>query len=60
MYAYLDVSLLAEGEADTPPELLSYEEVVMRMSVTDSSDRTVADEITVLAVPDPADVLKKD
>jgi hypothetical protein len=59
MYAYLDVSSLAEGEADTPPELLAYEDVVLSMSVTDSSDRMVASEITVLAVPDPVDLLKK-
>ncbi len=56
MYAYLDVSALAEGERDTPPELLSYARVRMTGSITDQDGRVASDARWVTAVPDPQDV----
>ncbi|MFZ5478670.1 MAG: hypothetical protein ACOZNI_18000 [Myxococcota bacterium] len=56
MYGYLDVSDLAEGEADTPPEILAGLEMVLHMNVEDSEGRTASDELSVVATPDPVDV----
>lgn len=61
MYGYLDVADLAQGEADTPPELLSGHRVVMRMEVEGEADEgqappTGAGEIEITAAPDPRDV----
>lgn len=60
MYGYLAVSGLAEGTLDTPPELLSYQNVVMAMTVTDADGRTASASRTVLAEPDPVDVMSSD
>jgi hypothetical protein len=60
MYGYLAVSDIAEGALDTPPELLSYQNLVMAMTVTDSAGRTASAERTVLAEPDPVDVVSSD
>lgn len=56
MYAYLDVRALEDGEADTPPELLSYETVLMTATITDQEGRAVTGSLEVEAVPDPDDV----
>lgn len=56
MYGYLDVSALAEGDLDTPPELLSYETLTLRMEVTDEDGRTAEASLDVKAEPDPEDL----
>ena len=56
MYGYLDVSALAEGDADTPPELLAYETLTLRMEVEDAAGRSGATATEVVAQPDPADL----
>ncbi len=55
MYGYLNVDDLAEGELDTPPELLAWQEVVLHMEVVDASGHSASDEVMVIAAPDPAD-----
>ena len=60
MYGYLAVSDIAEGELDTPPELLAYKTLIMSMTVTDIDGRTAYAERTVLAEPDPVDVVSSD
>lgn len=56
MFGILDVSALAEGDADTPPELLAGEELVLRMDVDDGVGGKASDEVTVIAALDPQDV----
>jgi hypothetical protein len=62
MYAYLVVDHLAEGEADTPPELLAYETLVFTAVVSDDSGaepdpaRTVTASVQITATPDPVDL----
>lgn len=56
MYGYLDVSRLAEGDADTPPELLVGAELTLTLVIEDHDGRTATDSRTVIADPDPADV----
>jgi hypothetical protein len=53
----LDVSAVAEGDLDTPPELLAGEELVLHMDVTEryATSVTASDERHVIAVRDPAD-----
>jgi hypothetical protein len=60
MYGYLSVTDIAEGELDTPPELLAYETVVLAMTVADSEGRTASAELEVIAEPDPIDVAAVD
>lgn len=60
MYGYLSVDEIEDGELDTPPELLSYETLVISMMVTDAEGRTASSELEVLAEPDPVDVTSKD
>lgn len=55
MFGILDVSKLAEGDADTPPELLAGKELALRMTVDDGQGGTAADEVTVIAGLDPMD-----
>ena len=55
MYAYLNVSALAEGEADTPPELLGDARLTMRIEATDDDGGLGAGEIEVIAALDPID-----
>lgn len=55
MQGVLDVSALAEGEADTPPELLAGETLRLSMDAADREGRTAHDEIEILAALDPAD-----
>jgi hypothetical protein len=55
MYAYLNVSALKEGEADTPPELLGGARLRMRIEATDDEGGVGAGEIEVIAALDPID-----
>lgn len=55
MYGYLDVGELVEGTADTPPELLAGDRLLMRMEVEDREGRVGADEVEVIAALDVAD-----
>lgn len=55
MYGYLDVSALAVGDADTPPELLAGETLTLVMEVSDVNGRTAQDTLHVVATLDPAD-----
>lgn len=55
MYGFLGVQELAEGELNTPPELLACAPVTLKMEVTDSGGRQLVTTTSVTAVPDPAD-----
>lgn len=55
MLAILDVTALAEGDRDTPPELLAGETVLVRIDATDVDGRTARDEVSVVAALDPVD-----
>lgn len=55
-YGYLDVSPLATGSLDTPPELLVGHTLSLRVDATDFTGTGATDEIQVVAVPDPDDV----
>ena len=55
MYGYLDVSAIAEGEADTPPEVLAGETIVLRMTIEDAEGRTATDDLSAVAALDPMD-----
>jgi hypothetical protein len=57
MYAYLHVEDIAQGEDDTPPELLADQELVLRMEIVDTAERSVAGDLTVVAVRDPVDLV---
>lgn len=54
MYGYLNVTELVDGEADTPPELLSWQPVELCLEV-DDGDRAGAACGVVEALPDPMD-----
>ena len=56
MYGYLDVHEIAEGDLDTPPELLAYEDLEFRMTVKDTDGREKVSRLIVKGVPDPADL----
>ena len=56
MYAYLTVDALADGDLDTPPELLSYETLRFRAEVEDQEGRTATAEVRITATPDPSDL----
>jgi hypothetical protein len=55
MYGYLNVSALATGDADTPPELLAGRTLGLRMEATDVAGRAATDELSVVAALDPKD-----
>jgi hypothetical protein len=55
MYGYLDVAALAEGDSDTPPELLGGAELELRMEVVDTEERSAVDTLRVVAELDPTD-----
>ena len=57
MLGILDVSAVADGDRDTPPELLAGEELRLVMNVTQRGDTgiTASDERLVIAALDPAD-----
>ncbi|MCB9766161.1 MAG: hypothetical protein H6739_40670 [Alphaproteobacteria bacterium] len=56
MYLYLDASELAEGEADTPPEVMACRYFDIHMCMTDSGGRDLCTEKRVFLKPDPSDV----
>ena len=56
MYAYLVVEGIADGDADTPPELLAYESLMFRAFVEDQDGRTAFGEVRITATPDPVDL----
>ncbi len=60
MYGYLDVSGLAEGDQDTPPELLADREIWLAMEVTDTEGRTAFDTLPAVATLDPIDAAPAD
>lgn len=55
MYGFLSVSDLAEGELNTPPELLACHEVTLTMETTDSGGHSQTESTIVTAIPDPDD-----
>jgi hypothetical protein len=55
-YGYLDVSGLASGSLDTPPELLAGHTLQLRVVATDFLGTTASDDVLVIAVPDPENV----
>jgi hypothetical protein len=55
MYGYLDVTELADGDLDTPPETLAGQDLLLSMEVEDTDDRTATDTLTVVAALDPVD-----
>ena len=55
MYGFIGVHEMAEGELDTPPELLACESLTMKMVVTDTGGRSLSVEKSVIATPDPTD-----
>ncbi len=60
MYAYLHVEDIAQGEEDTPPELLADQDLVLRMEVVDTAERSIAGDLTVVAVRDPVDLVENE
>ncbi|GDX79768.1 hypothetical protein LBMAG42_15790 [Deltaproteobacteria bacterium] len=56
MLGILDVSDLASGEADTPPELLAGETLSLTMNVIDLNGLTASDAVNIVAALDPDDV----
>lgn len=56
MILYLDTTAMADGERDTPPELLSCKEMRIVMCASDTGGREVCSEKRAIAQPDPADV----
>ena len=60
MYGYLNVSALAEGDRDTPPELLADRELTLEIVVTDTEGRTASDTLTAIATLDPSDAAPAD
>ena len=60
MFGYLSIDEIVDGEADTPPELLAYETMIMAMTVTDAEGRTASTTLEIIAVPDPVDLASKE
>jgi len=56
LYGYLEIDPLIDGELDSPPELLSYQSVIMTMEVTDSLGHAASGQVQVIATPDPEDL----
>jgi hypothetical protein len=57
MYGYLDVSGLADGEADTPPELLGGRALRLTLAATDAEGRVATATLDGVAALDPIDVV---
>ena len=55
MFGILDVSAIAEGEANTPPELLAGKNLRLSMTVDDGAGGEATDDVTVVAALDPMD-----
>lgn len=56
LYAFLDVRGLADGELDTPPEVLAWKPVDLQLTIADESGRSATHALTVEAEPDPMDL----
>lgn len=56
MLGILDVSEVATGEADTPPEVLAGETLALSMEIVDLNGLTASDAVNVVAALDPDDV----
>ena len=56
MYGYLWVDELAQGELDTPPELLAWQELRLRMDLVDERGNATTGQLRVIAEPDPDDL----
>lgn len=56
MFGILDVSEVATGDANTPPELLAGETLRLTLDIVDLDGLTAHDEVSVVAGLDPADV----
>lgn len=56
IYAYLDVAALADGDLNTPPELLGGANAELRMRVEDSDTHTAEAVVPVILELDPIDV----
>jgi hypothetical protein len=56
LYAYLDVSEVAQGELDTPPEVLANRAVRIHMTATDEAGRFAEHEQIVVVQRDPIDL----
>jgi len=56
MYAYLDVTELAVGEMDTPPELLAYHQLELTMNISNEYGHEVLETLRVIAQLDPMDM----
>ena len=59
MYGFMDVDSLKQGDQDTPPELLSYTSLLMKMDLEDEDGKLASDEVQVIATPDPADIIEE-
>ena len=55
LFGFIGIRDIAEYEGQTPPDLLTGEELHMRLSMTTSLG-SVTDEVTLIAEPDPRDV----
>ena len=56
MFGYLNVMPLSQGEQDTPPELIAYHELDVKMTATNADGLSVDTQILAIAQPDPADL----
>jgi hypothetical protein len=56
MYGYLEVDALADGEADTPPEVLVGRTLRLSLQAADAEGRIASDTLEGVAAPDPIDV----
>jgi len=68
LYGYLEVYGIADGELDTPPELLAYDQILMKIRVNDcgtgeelegiclKEERWIEQSIELTAIPDEVDI----
>lgn len=56
LYAFIDVRWLAQGDHDTPPEVLTGRPVDLHLMVGDEDGRSARRTITVIAELDPVDL----
>ena len=57
MFCYIDVTELASNpDGLDPHELLAYEPVTLSVTVVDDDGREAYDELSIIAIPDPANV----
>jgi hypothetical protein len=68
LYGYINIANLIDGEVDTPPEILAYDPIVMKMRINDCGlaqqaegvcnpeERWIEKSLELIAVPDPIDI----